>query len=307
MKDKKPILFLIFNRPETTSRVFETIRKYKPTELFIAADGPRENKLGEKERCEEARKITEKIDWPCKVKRLYRKKNLGCKYAVSGAIDWFFSNVEEGIILEDDCLPNPTFFAFCEQMLTRYRNDINVMHITGDNYQDGVHRGESGSSYYFSKYPHIWGWATWRRAWKKFNVEIRNWDSIGNGLLNLNLEGIWEKLYWNNIFNMVSKGKIDTWDYQWTYACWLNRGKTITPNINLVKNIGFSIYSTHTKRAGRWLAGLNKYTLAFPLKHPKTIEIDKQADGVVAKKFFGANVHNAIYITTNMFRDILSI
>jgi hypothetical protein len=299
MSNKVPVLFIIFNRPDTTKKVFEAIRKYRPNELFIAADGPRENKPGEKERCEEARKITEQIDWPCEAKRLYRDKNFGCKLAVSGAIDWFFENVEEGIILEDDCLPDQTFFKFCEQMLVRYRDDHRVMHISGDNFQNGVHRGEKEASYYFSKYPHIWGWATWRRAWKKYDVKIKSWGEVKKDLKIINLSGLWAKLYWKVIFDLVNRGKIDTWDYQWLYACWINGGKTITPNINLVRNIGFWEQATHTRKPSAWIRGLKSESLEFPLVHPKSTEIDNAADSFAAKKFFNLRTLLASYFMYN--------
>lgn len=243
---KTSILFIIFNRPETTKKVFETLRRYKPIELFIAADGPRENKPGEKERCEEARKITEKIDWPCKVKRLYRKKNLGCRYAVSGAITWFFKNVEEGIILEDDCLPNSSFFTYCEQMLRLYRNDKKVMCISGDNFLPKEKQKSNG--YFFSKYVHIWGWASWRRAWKNYDVEINDWPEIRKGnRLNIYFDNYLEKLHWTILFNAAHDGKIDTWDYQLVYHIWKNSGLSLVPNINLISNIGFAKDALHTK------------------------------------------------------------
>lgn len=243
---KTPVLFTIFNRPETTKKVFETIRKYKPQELYIAADGPRANKSGEEEKCEETRKITEKIDWPCKVNRLYRDKNLGCKYAVSGAIDWFFGNVEEGIILEDDCLPNQTFFSFCEKMLELYRSDKEVMCISGDNFLPKSIQKADG--YYFSKYVHIWGWATWKRAWKKYDVEMGDWPVIKKTkTLDKYFENFPEKLYWRIIFNASYNGKIDTWDYQFVYNVWKNNGLSMVPNVNLISNIGFTKDALHTK------------------------------------------------------------
>ena len=176
-----PVLFLVFNRPDTTEKVFEAIRQAKPQKLFVAADGPRGNRLGEKEKCEQVRKIATTVDWDCEVKTLFREKNLGCKFAVSSAIDWFFKNVEEGIVLEDDCLPSQSFFWFCQELLERYRNDERVMLIGGNN------RGVDflkNHSYFFSKYVQIWGWATWRRSWEKYDSKIRKWklvkEQIGN-------------------------------------------------------------------------------------------------------------------------------
>lgn len=247
---------MIFNRPDTTSVVFDAIKKYKPTVLFVAADGPRTNEIGEKERCEETRKITENIDWPCKVKRLYRNKNLGCKYAVSGAIDWFFENVEEGIILEDDCLPNPSFFEFCEKMLDLYRDNNKVMCVSGDNFLPKNMQKKNG--YYFSKYVHIWGWATWKRVWKNYNVEMKDWPRIKKtNKLNEYFDSLLEKIYWLTIFNATHDGKIDTWDYQFVYHVWKNSGLSIVPNVNLISNIGFTKDALHTKDTNSRLSNLN--------------------------------------------------
>ena len=169
-KFNTPILFLIFNRPDTTFKVFEEIRKIKPAKLYIAADGPRPNVIGEEEKCTASRNIIKQVDWDCDVKTLFREKNLGCKIAVSSAISWFFENVEEGIILEDDTFPTQSFFWFCQELLDFYRNDSRIMHISGNNFQLGKIRGEG--SYYFSKYNHIWGWATWKRAWRFYDVSL---------------------------------------------------------------------------------------------------------------------------------------
>lgn len=287
---KKPVLFIIFNRPETTKKVFAEIRKYKPAKLFVAADGPRENKAGEKERCEQARKITENIDWPCKVKRLYRKKNLGCKYAVSGAIDWFFENVEEGIILEDDCLPDSPFFTFCEKMLGMYRNDSKVMCISGDNFLPKSMQKKSG--YYFSKYVHIWGWATWRRAWKNYDVEMRDWLKIRNlRLLSKYFDNFIEKVYWFTIFNAVYDKKIDTWDYQFVYHTWKNEGLSIIPNTNLISNIGFDKDALHTKAINSPLSEMSTDKLKLDSKKV-SININKKADNYSRKNVFGINLVN---------------
>jgi hypothetical protein len=171
-----PILFLIFNRPDTTDKVFEKIREIQPRQLFISADGPRPDRKDEREKCEEARKVIQKIDWKCELKTNFSEKNLGCRVGVSSGIDWFFSQVSKGIILEDDCLPDASFFNFCKVLLEYYRNDERIMHIGGINVQDGRMRGTA--SYYFSKISHIWGWATWKRAWEKYDVNIRTYPQL---------------------------------------------------------------------------------------------------------------------------------
>jgi len=244
-----PILFCIFNRPNVTKKTFAMIAKMKPKFLYIAADGPRQEVMGENKLCLETRNITEKITWKCKVYRLNREKNLGCGRAMSGAIDWFFNNVDKGIILEDDCLPNPSFFKFAEEMLNRYESDSTIMHISGDNF---LGKDDSKLAPLFSKYPHVWGWGTWKRAWAKYDYNMDDWNrnniyrkilSIHGGLLN--------KLYWTAKFDSVAYRITNTWDYQWIYANFNNNGKSVFPSINLVKNIGFGVDSTHTKNESK--------------------------------------------------------
>jgi hypothetical protein len=289
---KTSILLTIFNRPSTTKQVFDAIKQYRPTKLFIAADGPRTDKAGEKEKCEVARKITENIDWPCKVKRLYRNKNLGCKIAVSGAITWFFKNVEEGIILEDDCLPNSSFFVFCEQMLKLYKDDNKVMCISGDNFLPGKMQRES--SYYFSKYIHIWGWATWRRAWKNYDVNMKDWPKImKKGTINKYFDNIFEKKYWQTLFDAVYRNKIDTWDYQFVYHVWKNGGVSIVPGRNLVANIGFGKDAVHLKSEKSPLSGMS--TSSIDVKMGKRgVKLGRSADIYERKNVFGINLINIL-------------
>jgi hypothetical protein len=287
-----PILFIIFNRPDTTKRVFAEIIKYKPSQLFIAADGSRMDKAGEKEKCEETRRITENIDWPCEVKRLYRNKNLGCKLAVSGAIDWFFKNVEEGIILEDDCLPNASFFNFCKEMLRLYKHDNKVMCISGDNFLP--QEMQKKDEYHFSKYIHIWGWATWRRAWKNYDVSMKDWPQImKNGIINKYFDNILEKIYWQTLFNAVYRDRIDTWDYQFLYHVWKNNGVSIVPGKNLVTNIGFGINAVHLKSEKSPLSGLHTNTINTKMKK-KDVKIKKSIDTYSRKHVFSINLINVL-------------
>jgi hypothetical protein len=283
---KAPVLFLIFNRPDTTRKVFDEIRKAKPAKLYIAADGPRVNVVGEKRKCEEAREVTEKIDWPCKVMRLYRNKNLGCKLAVSGAIDWFFKNIDKGIILEDDCLPSPSFFEFCDEMLIKYENNTRIFHIGGDNFQP--HSKQFANGYYFSKYSHVWGWATWRRAWKNYDVKMKNWPFVKKrGVFKKYWNSFWEKMYWETIFDATYSGKIDTWDYQWLYTNWVKNALSIVPGVNLVKNIGFDNNATHMTIRSKSLA-VETERLSFPLKPPGGFINKSEYDSYTTKTNFHA-------------------
>ena len=269
---KTPVLFLIFNRPDVTALIFEKIKKQKPKYLYIAGDGPRNNREGEAELCEQTRKIATNIDWDCEVKTLFREKNLGCKVAVSSAITWFFQNVEEGIILEDDCLPHPSFFGFCEAMLEKYRDNEQIMHIAGDTQ---LADNMTDDSYYFSHIPHIWGWASWKRAWKDYDVEMKDFSIF---LKKQKIKNVFENKYhqkdWLNILNKVYKNEIDTWDYQWCYTVFKKEGLAIIPNKNLISNIGFGENSTHTSEASTF-SDKTLSPMDDSLKHPKAVSINK--------------------------------
>lgn len=286
---KTPILFLIFNRPDLTKRVFNEIKKVKPAKLYIAADGSRLDRLGEIELCQLTRNVTEVIDWDCDVRRLYRTKNLGCRKAVSSAIDWFFKNETGGVILEDDCLPNTSFFTFCQKMLRLYEKDEKVMHIGGSNFQR-----RKSDDYYFSKYVHVWGWATWRRVWKSYDVNIKNWPEIKNSEI---LKGYYsnntEKLFWETMFDAVYRKKIDTWDYQYVYNIWRNGGISVIPGKNTISNIGFRSDAVHTKSNNSSLSNLNVYKLSISPKK-RLPNINKKADDYTRKNILNINILNVL-------------
>jgi len=277
---KTAVLFLVFNRPDATKQVFEAIRKAKPPRLYVAADGPRGGKFGEPERVKEVRTIATEVDWPCKVKMLFREKNLGCKKAVSSAITWFFEQEEQGIILEDDCLPHLDFFFFCENLLNRHFSDEQIFAITGNNFQKGEWRGDA--SYYFSKYIHVWGWATWRRAWKYYQVDINFWPKWKTSLAwtTYTPDKI-ERRYWQEIFDRCYLDKIDTWDYQLLLSAWYKNGLTATPNVNLVKNIGFGMDATHTHDKSSEFSNMAFEKIGI-LKYPKIIKKNIKADKFVS-------------------------
>jgi ubiquinone/menaquinone biosynthesis C-methylase UbiE len=281
---KTAVLFIVFNRPDTTKELFEAIRKAKPPRLYVAADGPRADKHGEAEKVEQVRRIATQVDWDCEVKTLFRDKNLGCKYAVSGSVDWFFENEEEGIILEDDCLPSQSFFWFCEELLERYREHDKIMQICGFN---PLNRMDIKESYFFSKYGPIWGWASWARKWKgSYDVHMSNWPFIKkNNILNFSYL---EKQWRYELFDKVYMGAINTWDYQWSFAKMLHKGYSIIPKKNLVRNIGFCLDSTHTKgKLNPQYA--NSYKLSIT-KHPEKIETLKNFEDKYLKDFAGVNL-----------------
>lgn len=245
MSLKTPVLFIIFNRPDNTQRVFDALKEVKPKRLFIAADGAREHRADDKEKVAATRKILDQIDWDCEVKTLLREQNLGCKMAVSSAIDWFFEHTDKGIILEDDCLAVPEFFNFCERMLTKYEHDTRVMQVCGNCF---LEQKFGDGDYFFSVIPHIWGWATWKRAWDLMDLELKTWPTFSNSqALELLFTNKKYSNAWRQYFNDTYKGKIDTWDWQWVYTVICNNGLSITPNHNLVSNIGFNTEGTHTR------------------------------------------------------------
>ena len=257
----------------------------QPRQLFVAADGPRVDRDGEAQLCEESRRIIDKVDWPCEVKTLFREQNLGCREAVGGAISWFFENVEEGIILEDDCLPNESFFTFCAELLERYRHDHRVMCITGDNFQNGQKSGSA--SYYFSIYNHIWGWATWRRAWNHFDHNLSKWETLRRTFFLNKLMPRESVAYWTRVFDSVRNREVNSWAYIWTFSCWARGGLTATPNVNLISNIGFDSRATHTVDHASRLANPPISELTFPQTHPLRVRRDKKADSFVERNVFG--------------------
>ena len=247
-----PILFLIFNRPDTTKQVFEKIRAIQPTQLFIAADGPRGDKQGESELCQQTREwVLHQIDWDCKITTRFQEQNLGCGKHVSGAITWFFEQIEEGIILEDDCVPDMSFFPYCAELLERYRDNEQIFVIGGSNFQN---KKRGNTSYYFSAYGLIWGWATWRRAWQKYSYTLKDFpdNSIAISLKKY-FKTVKEQDYWNTIFKMMKYNPIDTWDHQWLFSHWIHNDLHIVPNTHLISNIEFDERETHTKQLSQVL------------------------------------------------------
>lgn len=278
MSIRSPILFLVFNRPNTTAHVFEAIRNARPALLYVAADGPRASRATEPDLCDAVRRIATAVDWPCEVHTLFRTENLGCKQAVSSGITWFFEHEPEGIILEDDCVPDPSFFPYCDELLERYRDDPRVTCVSGDNFVSS--KWKPAASYYFSKFVHIWGWASWRRACNLYDVEIRDWHTHDKAAL---LER-WmpgergAQAFWRGCFDGVANGQIDTWDYQWVYTCWKHGGLSALPAVNLISNIGFGPGATHTVSPESKLAGLPAEHLPVPLRHPAEIWPSSSAD-----------------------------
>lgn len=300
-KVRSPILFLAFNRPDWTWQTFERIRRARPERLFIAADGPRKAVPTDADNCRRVINIVNDIDWDCEVRQCFQDRNLGCKQAVSSAIRWFFDEVEQGIIVEDDCVANDSFFSFCDAMLEHYRYDTRIMHVAGTNYQFGRRRGPT--SYYFSRYPHIWGWGTWRRAWNLYDLEMSDYPQFkASGELAEVIRNPREQQFWLRPFDMCYENRIDTWDYQWTYALFKNRGLAVMPTVNLVSNIGFGSEATHTRVESQVTAMATEEL--EEIIHPEKVEIDSRADSFTMdynlsgrfQRFFLPGISNQINI-----------
>lgn len=282
-----PVLFLIFNRPDTTVKVFERIREIKPVKLYVAADGPREGRPDEVMHCKETRSIIDKIDWPCEVKTLFRNNNLGCKIGVSNAINWFFEQEEYGVILEDDCLPDLSFFRFCEELLVKYKDDDRIGHIGGNCFFQDVLNDDL--SYGFCSFPHIWGWATWRRVWKNYDINFEYWKEAKhdkNKRQNL-LRNLRERLYFSSyISDAINNRNMNAWSVQYLFMLRVQNQLSIYPSVNLVTNIGLnSPNATNTKKSGTKNC-IPAKTISFPLKHPRYMVENQLFNKLVMKNIF---------------------
>lgn len=284
-----PVTFIVFNRPERTAEVFAAIRAARPSQLLVIADGPRANMEADPAKCAAVRAVIAGVDWPCQVLRRFSDANIGLRRSISEGLDWVFDQVERAIILEDDCLPHPSFFPFCEELLDHYAEDRQIAMISGTNF-DPAHLAPSGDeSYYFSRFCHIWGWATWRRAWKLCDHEMKEWLSLRrtNWLMkkcgNRTAENFWRRHFDDSYVR--NRDGLNTWDIPWLFACWRHDLLSIVPRNNLVANIGFGLDAAHTKSRTR-AARLPTNPIEFPLQDPKEKIVNATADRYVQEKFF---------------------
>jgi hypothetical protein len=272
-----PVLMLVFARPGATRHVFEAVRKARPRKLYIAADGPVPGNTDNAEKCARVREVVSQVDWDCEVSTLFRETNLGCRTAVSEAIHWFFSQENEGIILEDDCLPGQSFFPFCESMLEKYRDDTRVMHISGTNLQFGQKRGDA--SYYFSSIPSVWGWAAWKRSWEQYDLQMSAYPEFkASGLIKSILPDERVAGHVMNVLQSNYEGKISTWDHQYGFSLVINNGLCIVPNVNLISNLGYSKTDDPMTPDNYLLSKMPVEEITFPLTHPAFFIPDKEAD-----------------------------
>lgn len=274
------VLLVIFNRPFTTQKVFEAIRAAKPSRLYIAADAPRAGNTSDEEKCKATRAVTEHIDWPCEVKRLYQEQNLGCSVGPRSAFSWFFAQEKEGVILEDDCVPHPTFFSFAAAMLDKYRDNQKIISINGSNLGYEL---TNGNSYSFSRFMNMWGWATWADRANAIDYDLNSWKEVKHPLTTLHKkmrQGLFDfdinwYRYWQHKFDLtITKENITWWDWQWIWHQTLHQQLSIVPSVNLISNIGFDADATHTHEVTNPAANIPTAAMELPLKHPSSLQPD---------------------------------
>lgn len=278
---KSPILLLLFNRPRHTAAVLERLRLVRPLQLYVHCDGPRSHVAGETEQVAAVRAELDKIDWPCEVKTLFRSQNAGLRAGVSGALNWFFEAEEKGIVLEDDCLPDLSFFPFCEELLQRYAEEEKVMHIGGSNVAERLSRSLP-ESYFFSQFSFVWGWASWRRAWKKMSLDLDGFDDfVREKRISQLTKAPMAQAYLLEKFRATRAKENNSWAYAWAYSVLNNNGLSIVPSLNLVQNTGIGeADATHTRTKDP-KAGLRAASLHFPLRHPKDLERPAGLDAAI--------------------------
>lgn len=280
-----PVVLIMFNRPELTRMTLAAIGKVKPPKLFVISDGPRASREDDKILVKACRDLIRSIDWPCEVKEIFANSNMGCRDRIASGLAEVFESVDRAIILEDDCLPNESFFYFTQELLERYKDEPSVGLIGGTALLD--FDGEVSSSYFFSKYPKIWGWATWARVWKSYDSEIPRWPNLREtSILRDNLHTRKGVATWRQNLNLVFLRKIDTWDYQLVLNLWQNKQLSVIPKNNLVSNLGFGGEATHTLDASSPFSALPTKEMEWPIRHPTSVSANEQADRFSELKLF---------------------
>lgn len=277
MHFETPVALLTFARPAETARVLHAIRQMRPRTLLVVSDGAREGRPDEAERVAQTRALLDTIDWDCDLRTNFATTNMGCRRRVSSGVDWVFQQVERAIILEDDCLPSPAFFQYCAEMLERYQDNPEIMTIAGTTYIAGQHR--TPDSYHFSRYPLIWGWASWARAWRHYDVDMNDWpQQKAEGLLRRVIGDRWIELRMEEMFDHVHGG-FDTWDVQLLYASVKRGGLNVIPVTNMILNIGYGEFATHTTGGPpKVVRKMQLGELSFPLAHPAAALRDSRGD-----------------------------
>jgi GT2 family glycosyltransferase len=275
MNNCAPVLFLVFNRPEHTEKSLSRIREIRPTRLYVHCDGPRADRPEEAGRVAAVREIIAGVDWPCTVQKLYRDQNMGLRHGVYGAISWFFEQEEYGIILEDDCVPDRSFFQFCTELLEYYREDESVYHISGSNLAEYLSVNYQ-KSYFFSKFPFVWGWAGWRRSWNQLSIDLDGLDTFfASGVIEQWLPDRAAQVYLKDKFQQTRAGKINSWAYAWFYSILRSDGFCIIPRYNLVQNVGVGTSEATNTKGYDPTKILRSRQMTFPLLHPDNKQIDR--------------------------------
>lgn len=297
-----PILLCVFNRPRQTQAAMDRLRAVRPSRLYIAADGPRPGHPTDGERCAEVRRIVSAVDWPCEARTLFREKNLGCKWSVGGGINWFFENEEEGLILEDDIVTEPTLFPYCAELLARYRDDERIGIVSGCNFTGG--RAPSQESYIFVRNINLWGWATWRRVWKLVDLDMSDWnDHRSAAFLREYYDAPWAaQQAWERHFDNTVNRQVDTWDYQVAYAVWRHGLISIDPAVNLIDNDGMADPdATHpSAQKAQCLIDSPMRPLTFPLRHPTEVKRHPTADAIIDRDVYGITLPRSLHIMAKM-------
>ena len=287
---KSPVVLILFNRADTLRQVIDSLRLARPKLIFAIADGPRPGLPEDVSACAETRSVLNEIDWECEVRKKFSDNNLGVGKNPAEGISWALNQVEESIILEDDCVPHPDFFRFCDELLDRFRDDSSVMMVSGDNHTLGKH--DIQNSYAFTYHTQTHGWATWRRAWKKFDYYIERWPNFRSykNLFRITSDPL-ASFFWMRLFEKASAEKEPPyWDYQWTLCCWMQTGRNIIPSVNLVSNVGYGSHATNTSDKNNHFANLPTYPLNFPLIHSEPDLVDKQLDRIITETVYGFTI-----------------
>lgn len=287
-----PVILLIYHRPDITQKVIDSIRVVQPRKVYVVADGPKNSK--DKKLCDRTRELISTIDWPCNIHKIYSRKNLGLRRRVSTGITQVFNKEEQAIIIEDDCQADPTFFRFAEELLNKYKKDERIISIAGFSSQ----KSTKNTSYVFTKYVESWGWATWKRAWKNYDDDMKGWNEIQETKWLYNYLGsVLLASYWRKVFNWTKELMMDSWAYRWEYSAFRVKGLTAVPSNNLVKNIGFGVGATNTRLA---IKIRDVEPVKFPLIHPASVGIDKQREKLVERDLI-FNIHTLLMLLKDIF------
>ena len=299
-----PVVLVIFNRPEETSKVLDSIKAARPERVFVISDGPRPNVLDEAQKVLACRELISNIDWPCSVELNYSEVNMGCKARIVSGLTWVFSKADRAIILEDDCLPGADFFEFCQTLLRQYEYDYSVGSISGWNSFPDMN--EAAADYYFSRYPRAWGWATWGRTWKLYEESICDDEELlGSKAFKKSSTSTASRRFWKILREQIAKKTLDTWDVQLLFSFWKHNLVTVIPRLNLVRNIGFGSAATHTTDPNTWYSKVPAFDLRWPLVHPKSILVDQSKDKEAQDREFSVSFfYFLIFKISNLLKPL---